>query len=105
MAPKTKTRAEAARDSFWRPEFEEAVGKLAATYRSQYDFRVEKPLAIEVFPEQKWLSARSIGLPYAPFLGVCFGSVVSVDSPLVRDVKEEKSGDEGLAMLYEFGRC
>ena len=72
------------RDSFWQPKLLTEVKQLVTRYRKSYGYYHDKPLIVEIFPEQKWLAARSIGLPFIPALGVCFGRVVCVDSPLVK---------------------
>ena len=72
------------RDGFWRPRLINEVTGLVARYRKSYAHNHSRPLIVEIFPEQKWLAARAVGLPFIPALGVCFGRVVCVDSPLVK---------------------
>ena len=72
------------RDGFWRPRLINEINGIVSRYRQSYAYHHQQPLIVEIFPEQKWLAARSVGLPYIPALGVCFGRVVCVDSPLVK---------------------
>ncbi len=59
---------------------EEAYESLA----ERYEFRPETPIRIEVYPSHGDFSVRTLGLPGLGALGVCFGSVVAVDSPSAR---------------------
>lgn len=52
------------------------------TLCKKYDAPLERPVAIEIFPEQKDFAVRTFGLPGADgFLGVCFGNVITANSP------------------------
>ena len=52
--------------------------KLAA----KYDVKVDKPVVVEIFPRQQDFAIRTFGLPGgAGFLGVCFGRVITANSP------------------------
>ncbi len=55
---------------------EEAREKLTA----KYGVKLERKTLVELFPRVEDFSARSIGLPFIPALGVCFGDVVTVVS-------------------------
>lgn len=49
---------------------------------SKYEIEIEEPIIIEIFPEQKDFAIRTFGMPGgAGFLGVCFGKVVTANSP------------------------
>ncbi len=58
------------------------LGKARATLGAKYWIEPRKPCVVEVFPEQKDFAVRTFGMPDNPgFLGVCFGSVVTANSP------------------------
>jgi tetratricopeptide (TPR) repeat protein len=60
---------------------ERARGKLI----SKYGVELPVKTTIEIFPQQKDFAIRTFGLPGgAGFLGVCFGPVVTVNSPASR---------------------
>ncbi|MCH2124609.1 MAG: hypothetical protein MK165_07450 [Pirellulaceae bacterium] len=49
---------------------------------SKYDVIPREPIVIEIFPQQKDFAIRTFGLPGgAGFLGVCFGRVITMNSP------------------------
>lgn len=62
-----------------------ALGLLArakARLTEKYDVKLASPTLIEIFPEQKDFAVRTFGMPDNPgFLGVCFGRVVTANSP------------------------
>ncbi len=48
----------------------------------KYDVQPAAPVVVEIFPEQKDFAIRTFGLPGgAGFLGVCFGRVITANSP------------------------
>ena len=48
----------------------------------KYDVSPNAPIVVEIFPEQKDFAIRTFGLPGgAGFLGVCFGRVITANSP------------------------
>ena len=52
------------------------------TLCAKYDITPSKPIIVEIFPEQKDFAIRTFGLPGgAGFLGVCFGRVITANSP------------------------
>jgi len=56
----------------------EAREKLCA----KYNVTLRKPTTIEIYPNQKDFGVRTFGMPHNPgFLGVCFGPVVTANSP------------------------
>ena len=60
---------------------ERARQKLCAKYNVQ----LRETIVVEIFPQQKDFAIRTFGLPGgAGFLGVCFGNVVTVNSPASR---------------------
>jgi cellulose synthase operon protein C len=75
---------------------EEAYSKLTA----RYQFKPKGPLQLEIFPDHGGFAVRTLGMPgLEGALGVCFGRVVALNSPRVRD-----SGDFnwGSALWHEF---
>jgi tetratricopeptide (TPR) repeat protein len=49
---------------------------------ARYGARLDRPTIIEIYPEQKDFGVRTFGIPDNPgFLGVCFGPVVTANSP------------------------
>ena len=48
----------------------------------KYDSPLDRPIAVEIFDQQKDFAVRTFGLPGADgFLGVCFGNVITANSP------------------------
>ncbi len=48
----------------------------------KYGVTLSRPTIVEIFPEQKDFGVRTFGMPDNPgFLGVCFGAVVTANSP------------------------
>src|SRR5204863_9488286 len=59
----------------------QALGTLSA----RYEFTPRGPILIEIFPKHDDFAVRTAGLPgMIGALGVCFGRVVSMDSPKAR---------------------
>lgn len=49
---------------------------------AKYDVQLEGPVTVEIFPQQGDFAIRTFGLPGgAGFLGVCFGRVITANSP------------------------
>lgn len=58
------------------------LGKAKLALTEKYGIALESPTIIEIFPEQKDFAVRTFGMPGNPgFLGVCFGRVVTANSP------------------------
>jgi tetratricopeptide (TPR) repeat protein len=48
----------------------------------KYGVKLTKPTVVDIFPEQKDFGVRTFGMPENPgYLGVCFGSVITANSP------------------------
>ncbi len=48
----------------------------------KYGITLERPTTVEIFPNQSDFGVRTFGMPHNPgFLGVCFGDVVTANSP------------------------
>jgi tetratricopeptide (TPR) repeat protein len=60
----------------------ELLERARETLCAKYDVRLEQPIVIEIFPQQKDFAVRTFGMPgVAGFLGVCFGRVITANSP------------------------
>jgi tetratricopeptide (TPR) repeat protein len=56
--------------------------RAKATLAPKYDVELEGPIIVEIFPRQQDFAIRTFGLPGgAGFLGVCFGTVITANSP------------------------
>lgn len=54
-------------------------------YQKKYDIDLETPVVVQVFDEHDVFMVRSVGLPgSAGHLGICFGQLVTMDSPRAR---------------------
>lgn len=52
------------------------------TLTAKYDFKPQGPILIEIFPDHEDFAVRTSGLPdIGHLLGVCFGKVITLDSP------------------------
>jgi tetratricopeptide (TPR) repeat protein len=52
------------------------------TLCEKYGATIQEPVIVEIFPQKKEFAVRTFGLPGAEgFLGVCFGRVVTANSP------------------------
>jgi tetratricopeptide (TPR) repeat protein len=52
------------------------------TLCAKYDVELTQPIVVELFPRQQDFAIRTFGLPGgAGFLGVCFGTVITANSP------------------------
>jgi tetratricopeptide (TPR) repeat protein len=52
------------------------------TLCAKYGMELERPTIVEIFPNQNDFGVRTFGMPHNPgFLGVCFGSVITANSP------------------------
>ncbi|TWT75392.1 tetratricopeptide repeat protein [Allorhodopirellula solitaria] len=60
----------------------ELLTEAEAVLCEKYDIQPTAPIVVEIFPEQKDFAIRTFGLPGgAGFLGVCFGRVITANSP------------------------
>ncbi len=60
----------------------ELLTEAEAVLCKKYDVEPTAPIVVEIFPEQKDFAIRTFGLPGgAGFLGVCFGRVITANSP------------------------
>jgi tetratricopeptide (TPR) repeat protein len=58
------------------------LGRAKAALCPKYGVELRRPTVVEIFPEQKDFAVRTFGMPGNPgYLGVCFGSVITANSP------------------------
>jgi tetratricopeptide (TPR) repeat protein len=63
----------------------EILIKARKKLSEKYQMEVARPVFIEIFPQQKDFAIRTFGLPGGQgFLGVCFGNVITMNSPTSR---------------------
>jgi tetratricopeptide (TPR) repeat protein len=74
---------------------EEVHKKLTA----KYHFTPRAPILVEVFPNHDDFAVRTLGLPGLGALGVCFGTVIAMDSPAARPAGEFNWGS---TLWHEF---
>ncbi|MEX2141070.1 MAG: tetratricopeptide repeat protein [Pirellulales bacterium] len=64
------------------PRVLELLGRAKKTLAEKYDVELSDKIIVEIFPQQKDFAIRTFGLPGgAGFLGVCFGGVITANSP------------------------
>jgi len=60
----------------------ELLKRARQTLCAKYDVQLPQPIIVELFPRQQDFAIRTFGLPGgAGFLGVCFGTVITANSP------------------------
>jgi len=60
----------------------ELLGRARETLCRKYGVELTRRTTVDIFPEQKDFAVRTFGLPGNPgYLGVCFGSVITANSP------------------------
>ena len=58
------------------------LSRARETLCKKYGVELKQPTTVEIFPEQKDFAVRTFGMPGNPgYLGVCFGSVITANSP------------------------
>jgi len=58
------------------------------TFSERYEFELQEPVIIELYPEHDDFAVRTLGLPGIGLLGVTFGYLVAMDSPTGRALGE-----------------
>src|SRR5690606_31226523 len=51
------------------------------TFSDRYDFELQEPVVVELYPDHDDFAVRTSGLPGIGLLGVTFGHLVAMDSP------------------------
>jgi tetratricopeptide (TPR) repeat protein len=65
----------------------ELLSEARRVLTEKYVFKLEEPVYVEIFPKQSDFAIRTFGLPGgAGFLGVCFGRLITANSPSALDV-------------------
>ena len=60
----------------------ELLDRARRALSAKYDVKLERPIVVEIFPERKDFAVRTFGMPGGEgFLGVCFGDVITANSP------------------------
>ena len=60
----------------------ELLQRARETLCEKYDVKLDEPIVVEIFPQQKDFAVRTFGMPgVSGFLGVCFGRVITANSP------------------------
>jgi len=60
----------------------ELLCEARSTLCEKYGAQLDKPIVVEMFPEQQDFAVRTFGMPGGDgFLGVCFGNVITANSP------------------------
>jgi tetratricopeptide (TPR) repeat protein len=58
------------------------LGRARAALTRKYGVELTRPTVVEIFPDPKDFAVRTFGMPGNPgYLGVCFGSVITANSP------------------------
>ena len=67
---------------------------------AKYGLELDQPVLVEIFPEQKDFAVRTFGMPENHgFLGVCFGPVITANSPASRPGQRVQLGGHALARV------
>lgn len=65
------------------PYVEPLLKQAMATYERKYEMKLSEPVRLEIYPNKADFLVRTIGLPaQIGLLGVTFGTVVAIESPL-----------------------
>jgi tetratricopeptide (TPR) repeat protein len=63
------------------PYVVDLVSRSIETFTARYQFDLEEPVIVELYPDSADFSVRTSGLPGIGLLGVTFGYLVAMDSP------------------------
>ena len=66
------------------PYVEDITRRAVQTFTSRYDFELEQPLIVELFPNHDDFAVRTVSTPGVGLLGVTFGYLLAMDSPSAR---------------------
>ena len=67
----------------------ELLQRAKDTVTKKYGMQLDQPTYVEIFSQQKDFGVRTFGMPLNPgFLGVCFGHVITANSPAAQDNPE-----------------
>ncbi len=83
------------------PYLESLLEESWQTLTAKYGFEPQAPILIEIFPNHEDFAVRTAGLPnIGPLVGVCFGAVITLDSP--RSLKPPRSMNWQEIVWHEF---
>lgn len=68
-------------EAVWRGDLEGEALRHFKRLEGRLGWAPSQKLHIEIMPDHRWFAARVRGLPFAGAMGVCFGSVLAIDSP------------------------
>lgn len=81
-APGLIVRMDARESLLYGPRVIELLTEAKQVLCAKYDVELTQPVTVEIFPQQSDFAIRTFGLPGgAGFLGVCFGNLVTANSP------------------------
>ncbi|CAB1062592.1 hypothetical protein D1BOALGB6SA_7372 [Olavius sp. associated proteobacterium Delta 1] len=87
-------------DMLW-PYLAPLLEESWVTLTQKYEFEPQGPILVEVFPDHEDFAVRTSGLPdIGPLVGVCFGQVITLDSP--RAIKPPRSVNWQEIVWHEF---
>jgi tetratricopeptide (TPR) repeat protein len=72
-------------DEILRPYVMALAEQSAAVFAKKYNFKPEKPIYVELYPNHDDFAVRTMGMPGIGLLGVTFGYLVAMDSPSSRE--------------------
>ena len=82
------------------PRVVEMLEQAWTELTARYEFTPEVPVYVEIYPRVDDFAVRTFGVPdVAGFLGVCFGKVVTANSPATR---KENPGSWESVLWHEF---
>jgi Flp pilus assembly protein TadD len=55
--------------------------RVIAAYEDKYNFKLQRPVQVEVYPDHEDFAVRTMGMPGLGALGVTFGYAIAMDSP------------------------
>ena len=74
--------------------------RVRDTVTKKYGYEPGQPTYVEIFSAQKDFGVRTFGMPHNPgFLGVCFGNVITANSPAAQGANAENWQD---VLWHEF---
>ncbi|MBN1845941.1 MAG: tetratricopeptide repeat protein [Sedimentisphaerales bacterium] len=77
----------------------ELLAEAKTVLCEKYHLSLDRPVMVELFPQQQDFAVRTFGLPGGDgFLGVCFGSVITMNSP-----RPERPANWQAVLWHEFG--
>ncbi len=95
-----QVRMETQEAAVYGPRVVEMLEQAWTVLTQRYDFTPEVPVYVEIYPRIDDFAVRTFGVPdVAGFLGVCFGKVVTANSPATR---KENPGSWESVLWHEF---